>query len=256
MTARTFTDSKNRVWVVAVTLNAITNVSAKVGLDLRLLVEDHDHVAAELDDPARLQSVLAVVLADQLDRQQLTIEDLFATIETEAQMTAMVMALYQATFDFFQNQGQVLNDALARVQRAHLTAQKNASQRMNQAIQNGHLDRYLELATNPDQALQYLHAAQDAATNPQLAAAWQTVLDSNLPQEKRVPDFLRMVVQQNLQLTTPPPTPTPTTTPKPVSPEATAAANAAAALLQTTTERSGNAQASQESTPESSPGVN
>lgn len=216
-TPRSFKDGKGRNWIVAVPFDAIVQVLARVGLDLRQLVEDHDHTSRELDDPRKLKQVLAVLLEAQLEKVGTTIDDLFVAIKTEAQMTAMIMCVYQATFDFFQSQGEVLNNALEKVMRAQETAGKNTAKRLRNSIENGKMDRMLEIVMDPELAAAWVLAARDSK-NTDLAAAWKEVEEAQLPPAKLVPAFIRLVVERELTLPeTKPSTPSASAGASPVS---------------------------------------
>jgi hypothetical protein len=199
VTPRTFRDNKGRMWTVAVPYNMIVKVLGETGLDLRQLVEDHDHVARELDDPVKLRAVLAVLLADQLTNTKITIDDLLQEIVSEEQATAMVIAVYQGSFDFFQSQGGVMNDALSRVQRAQETAKAAAAARMKTSIDDGRMDAYLAIVTDPNVASQWILASQNPA-NVAIVEAWNQVVEAGVEPAKRLSAFARLIVEYGLTL--------------------------------------------------------
>ena len=199
MTPRSFKDNKGRTWTVAVPYNTIVKVLGETGLDLRQLVEDHDHVARELDDPVKLRAVLAVLLADQLTAAKITIDDLLEEIVNEEQATAMVMAVYQGSFDFFQSQSGVMNDALSRVQRAQQTAKAAAASRMRTSIDNGQMDAYLAIVTDPSVAAEWILASQNPA-NLAIVEAWNQVVEAGVEPTKRLSAFARLIVENRLTL--------------------------------------------------------
>ena len=199
MTPRTFKDNKGRTWTVAVPYNTIVKVLGETGLDLRQLVEDHDHVARELDDPVKLRAVLAVLLADQLILTKITIDDVLEEIVNEEQATAMVMAVYQGSFDFFQSQSGVMNDALSRVQRAQQTAKAAAAARMRTSIDNGQMDAYLTIVTDPNVASLWILASQNLA-NVAIVEAWNQVVEAGVEPTKRLSAFARLIVENGLTL--------------------------------------------------------
>lgn len=199
MTPRTFKDNEGRTWTVAVPYNMIVKVLGETGLDLRQLAEDHDHVARELDDPIKLRVVLAVLLGEQLTVAKIGIDDLLEAIVNEEQATAMVMAIYQASFDFFQSQSGVMNDALSRVQRAQQTAKAAAAARMKTSIDNGQMDAYLAIVTDPSVAAEWILASQNPA-NVAIVAAWNEVVEAGIEPEKRLSAFARLIVENGLTL--------------------------------------------------------
>lgn len=194
MTPRTFLDNLGRVWSVSVVYNSIVAVLSMTGLDLRQLVADHDTVSKELDDPIKLKQVLGVLLSDQLTKLKLTIDDVFSQIVTESQASEMVMSVYQATFDFFQGQGGVLNDALTRVQRAQETAKAVSIGRVKSQIDNGQMDRYLSIVMDAEQMAKYV----DASTSATFAPLWGQVQD--IEQTKRLAAYVRLIVERELFL--------------------------------------------------------
>lgn len=239
-TPRTFKDGKNRTWIIKVTLDAITLVLARVGLDLRLLRDDHDKIAVELDDPNKMKQVVAVLTETERAAVNVTIDDVFQSITTEEQMHEMVVSVYQATFDFFQSRGEVLNDALGKAMRAMESASRNTTQRMRSHLDSGKMDKFLSIVMDPEQAMAYIQASLEPETNPGLAAAWKEVADAELPEAKRLPAFIRLAVERNLE-------PAPAATPAPKMPTSNTS---------TSSPNAGDSQASAESTQGHSVGEN
>jgi hypothetical protein len=198
MTPRTFKDAQNRVWLVAVVYNTIVNVLAKTGIDLRHLAEDYEATAAELDNPATVKQIVGILLEDQLEKANCSVDDLFQQITTNEMSDAVVLSIYQATFDFFQGQGGVLNDALGRVQRAMETAQAHRTQRMKQEVDSGNMDKFLAIVFDPDQMAEWGAAAIGPQAIPAIAAVWKEILDADLPAAKLFPTLVKTCLAKGL----------------------------------------------------------
>lgn len=138
-----FTDTRKRTWQVDLSIADVRRIRDATDVDLLAVFEDGSILERLATDPITLVDVLFVACSVQAEKEGISDEDFGRGLAGDA-IDDATRALLEAIVDFFPNARRaILRQIVDRI----LAADERATGKIQQAIEDGALDRMIDQAT-------------------------------------------------------------------------------------------------------------